>query len=299
MDGAHTGKLGNTPAKGEVYHTIDGKSVEIRDVWGDNLDAEMKHIRKLIDTHPYVAMDTEFPGVVARPIGQFSNSNNYQYQTLRCNVDLLKLIQLGLSFTNSEGQYAEGCPCWQFNFKFNLHEDMYAHDSIELLKHSGIDFEKHENEGIDVQRFGEVMMTSGLVLNESVKWLCFQGSYDFGYLLKLLTCEPLPSEEDEFFDLMGTFFPALFDMKYMMLSTDKLKGGLNKVAEDLEIDRIGPMHQAGSDSLLTASTYFAMVKTFFDGKDKEEFIGQLYGLGSTAAGFNPTPAFNPSFAPPQ
>jgi CCR4-NOT transcription complex subunit 7/8 len=167
------------------------------------------------------------------------------------------------------------------------------------LKHSGIDFEKHENEGIDIQRFGEVMMTSGLVLNDNVKWLSFHSSYDFGYLLKLLTCEPLPGEEDEFFDLLSTFFPSLFDMKYMMMSTEKLKGGLNKVAEDLEIERIGPMHQAGSDSLVTASTYFAMVKEFFDGKDKDEFVGQLYGLGSAAAGFNPPAAFNPSFGPPQ
>jgi len=30
---------------------------------------------------------------------------------------------------------------WQFNFReFNEGEDMYAQDSIELLRHSGIDF---------------------------------------------------------------------------------------------------------------------------------------------------------------
>lgn len=41
-------------------------------------------------------------------------------QTLRCNVDMLKLIQLGLSFTDAKGNWAEGCACWQFNFKFSL-----------------------------------------------------------------------------------------------------------------------------------------------------------------------------------
>ena len=46
-------------------------------------------------------MDTEFPGVVARPTGD--NYGDAQYQTLRCNVDLLKLIQLGLSFTDGDG----------------------------------------------------------------------------------------------------------------------------------------------------------------------------------------------------
>ena len=67
-----------------------------------------------------IPQDTEFPGVVARPIGSFSTSTDYQYQTLRCNVDLLKIIQLGISFFDESGNFAEGCPTWQFNFKFNL-----------------------------------------------------------------------------------------------------------------------------------------------------------------------------------
>ena len=33
--------------------------------------------------HPYVAMDTEFPGVVARPYGTFRSHTDYQYQTLK------------------------------------------------------------------------------------------------------------------------------------------------------------------------------------------------------------------------
>lgn len=41
-------------------------------------------------------------------------------QTLRCNVDLLKIIQLGLTFTDAEGNMAQPCACWQFNFKFSL-----------------------------------------------------------------------------------------------------------------------------------------------------------------------------------
>jgi len=32
--------------------------------------------------------------VVARPIGQFQGNADYHYQTLRCNCDLLKIIQL-------------------------------------------------------------------------------------------------------------------------------------------------------------------------------------------------------------
>jgi len=64
--------------------------------------------------------DTEFPGVVARPIGEFRTNSDYQYQLLRCNVDMLKIIQLGLTFMNEQGETPLGVSTWQFNFKFNL-----------------------------------------------------------------------------------------------------------------------------------------------------------------------------------
>lgn len=50
---------------------------------------------------------------------------------------------------------------------------MYAQDSIDLLTNSGIQFKKHEDEGVDVFDFAELFMTSGLVLSENIKWLSF------------------------------------------------------------------------------------------------------------------------------
>jgi CCR4-NOT transcription complex subunit 7/8 len=47
---------------------------------------------------------------------------------------------------------------------------MYAQDSIDLLKNSGIDFHKFERDGINVHDFGELLITSGLVLNDDIKW---------------------------------------------------------------------------------------------------------------------------------
>lgn len=46
--------------------------------------------------------------------------------------------------------------------------------------------------------------------------------------------------------------------------------------------RIGPSHQAGSDSLLTSSTFFKMREIYFEDQiDDAEYSGKLYGLGQT------------------
>lgn len=50
---------------------------------------------------------------------------------------------------------------------------MYAQESIDLLQNSGIQFKKHEDEGIDINDFAELLMTSGIVLSDQVKWLSF------------------------------------------------------------------------------------------------------------------------------
>jgi CCR4-NOT transcription complex subunit 7/8 len=274
------------------FKAPNGKMVEIRDVWRDNLDEEMAIIRKVVEKFPYVAMDTEFPGVVARPITD-QYSHDYQYQTLRCNVDLLKIIQLGVAFENERGEHPEGCVAWQFNFRFNLQEDMYAQDSIDLLKDAGIDFARHATEGIDVQYFGEVMITSGIVLTDDVRWVSFHSGYDFGYLLKLLTCSALPANEGEFFELLKLYFPYIYDIKYMVNGLDGLHGGLQKIADHLTVARIGPMHQAGSDALLTCDTFFKLCDQLGGAaaveRSDQKYVNELFGLGGNCTVYRPPP----------
>jgi CCR4-NOT transcription complex subunit 7/8 len=285
--------LNKTPADGDHM---------IIDVWAHNLQEELDKIVEMVaemtesddcdNEYCFIAMDTEFPGVVARPLGCFKSPHDYHYQTLKCNVDLLKIIQLGLCFCDKDGNVRPGVCTWQFNFKFDLSKDMYAQDSIELLTKSGIDFKAHEARGIDVSDFGEILMTSGIVLSDEVKWISFHSGYDYGYLLKVLTCEALPREEAKFFELLTTYFPYIYDIKYMMKSCRSLTGGLANIANLLQVPRIGPQHQAGSDSLLTASTFFKMRQVFFDDViDDEEYSGVLYGLQNlkrTGIGKEPT-----------
>merc|ERR1719231_570019 len=122
---------------------------------------------------------------------------------------------------------------------------------------------------------------SGLVLCHDVKWVSFHSGYDFGYLIKILTCQTLPETEAGFFDLLHIYFPTLYDVKLLMSTVDGLHGGLQRVAEDLKVERIGPMHQAGSDSLLTNSTFFRLADIAFQGVKQIEakYCGEIYGLG--------------------
>lgn len=39
-----------------VFKTVDGKTIEIRDVWASNLDQEMEIIRELLEKYHYIAM---------------------------------------------------------------------------------------------------------------------------------------------------------------------------------------------------------------------------------------------------
>ncbi|KAF8041782.1 hypothetical protein BT93_A0396 [Corymbia citriodora subsp. variegata] len=258
------------------------ESIQIRDVWDDNLDEEFARIREIVDDYPYVAMDTEFPGIVVRPVGNFKNSSEFHYQTLKENVDILKLIQLGLTLSDERGNLptcgSDKYCIWQFNFReFNANEDFFANDSIELLKQSGIDFKKNRDRGINAVRFGELLMSSGIVLNNNVHWVTFHSGYDFGYLLKVLTCQTLPDTQAGFFKLIHMYFPTLYDIKHLMKFCDSLHGGLNKVAELLKVERVGICHQAGSDSLLTSCTFRKLKENFFSGS-LEKYSGVLYGL---------------------
>lgn len=298
-----------------------GAMGRIREVWRHNLDQEFAVLRQLIVKYPYVSMDAEFPGIVARPIGPFQNSKaEYHYQTLRCNVDILKPIQVGitlwtadgdlppsqpsaelLSRTNGKHPYANNLfplPCtWVFNFHFDLDSDMYAESSIELLKQSGVDFQRHLEMGLSLEAFGALLTTSGLVFCDDVNWLSFHSGYDFGYLIKLLSDDALPKDQVDFFDKVKTFFPKLWDIKFILRYAQRrriqnnlsqegnriidslgTKSGLQDLADELGCVRVGTHHTGGSDAWLTGSVFWAMRSKIFNGALEPQLADQIYGL---------------------
>eukprot|EP01024_Parvocaulis_polyphysoides_P043277 TRINITY_DN3953_c0_g1_i1.p4 TRINITY_DN3953_c0_g1~~TRINITY_DN3953_c0_g1_i1.p4 ORF type:complete len:144 (-),score=15.15 TRINITY_DN3953_c0_g1_i1:296-676(-) len=80
--------------------------------------------------------------------------------------------------------------------------------------------------------------------------------------------------------MLGFYFPHFYDMKYLMKFCENMHGGLQRLAENLGVQRIGPQHQAGSDSLLTSQTFNKLVDRFMGGMDGAyKYKGFLYGLG--------------------
>ncbi len=63
----------------------------------------------------------------------------------------------------------------------------------------------------------------------------------------------------------------LYDIKYLMRSCRTLRGGLQELADDLGVRRVGPQHQAGSDARLTGLAFFRM-------KDVRAALVPLYPL---------------------
>lgn len=50
--------------EGLVGRTAAGETLRVREVWQDNLEAEMSLIESIVEDYPYLAMDTEFPGAL-------------------------------------------------------------------------------------------------------------------------------------------------------------------------------------------------------------------------------------------
>lgn len=252
----------------------------IIEVYEDNFITEIKRVSTFLKDYPYIGMDTEFPGTVY-PCQTYGP--NFYYKYIKTNVDQLKLIQLGITLCNEKGETAPEGSTWQFNLRFNLDKDNHSKESISMLTECGIDFNLLKHKGIHHHTFAEYFFVSGLVLNDEVKWISFNGFTDFAYLLRQILNMNLPEEESDFIDLLNLYFHEYYDIKILSLVNENLKGGLNKIAQQLNVERFGLVHQAGSDSLVTADVFFQMENLGLITKEEiKNRKNTLFGIGKGA-----------------
>ena len=98
--------------------------------------------------------------------------------------------------------------------------------------------------------------------------------------LKYALNSPLPKSEIEFTSMVTLYFPSHYDIKVLIQGKDALKGGLNKLASVLNINRTGDEHQAGGDSSVTAAVFFSLIQTKTVNPNALRALENvLYGLG--------------------
>ncbi|KAL1320917.1 hypothetical protein HN51_065632 [Arachis hypogaea] len=274
------------------------KPVVVRQVWASNLESEFALLEQILPCYCHVAFDTEFPGFIHVSEKNCHYSKlppSYTYKLVKANVDSLKLIQLGLALSNYAGHLpdlgTDSCYVWEFNFKgFDVHQDHHNPDAIQLLAEQGIDFAKIKEEGIPIGAFRRLFLRSRFMFSRlNLTWVTFHSSYDFGYMVKVLTGRKLPNDLDVFKVVVSELFgSSVYDMKHMIKFCRGINvGGLEKLAKSLKVDRVaGNSHQAGSDSLLTLQTFFKLRDFYFTADDCDEqdclninsFANILFGL---------------------
>ncbi|CAJ1403281.1 unnamed protein product [Effrenium voratum] len=224
-------------------------SHRLRDVWAGNLQREFlafQNTLRLAGKGAFVAIDTEFSGVLQEDA--WKKSSDLHYLAMRESVDVFRPLQLGLAIGSQQGQ---SLVAWNFNLRFDLQEDLYTDSAVQFLSGAGLDFQRHATEGIDCGLLRALLGGSELFAQSS--WLTFAGSYDLGYLLRLLSPSPLPAALENFEALLDARCAARVELR------DALPfGSLASLAEDHGVLRRGCAHTAGSDALLTLDLFFRM-----------------------------------------
>jgi CCR4-NOT transcription complex subunit 7/8 len=131
----------------------------------------------MVERCPSVAIDTEFRDFLA--VSGFNFSEEQRYSTQILNFNLLRIIQIGITFGDCARNLCFPCCLWQFNFWFSQSENLNNSDAVRLLENANIDFSKFESNRIDVVDFAPLLLASGLVMNEEIVWISFHGSSDF------------------------------------------------------------------------------------------------------------------------
>ena len=233
------------------------------DVYAQNLGTAITMMKKWTQDYKFIAVDTEFPGIVA--------DADDEYEKMTDSVNATSMIQLGVTFYNGQGEKPPYAHTFQFNFKWDEKKENKNAKSIEMLKRSGVRFDKLAKDGIDEQDFVDAFEELGLLRNSEIVWLLFHGSYDLGYLVKMFSKDDLRARF--LFDLMlKHLFPFVLDLKVLASEVGKF-GGLDRLCNDLKVKRNGQAHTAGSDAEVTGDAFYALLNSSVE--SRENYFSQI------------------------
>ncbi|EOA27651.1 hypothetical protein CARUB_v10023798mg [Capsella rubella] len=222
-------------------------------------------IEDCLRNHRLIAFDTEFPGCLRDTTKNAHDEQRY--------IDMS--YSLGLTLFDNNGRVGG---TWEINFSdFDETQDNRNEKSIEFLKRNGLDLKKIREHGIGIEGFFSDLFWI-LKKTRNITWVTFHGSYDITYLLKCFTGESLPKSPSRFAKAVVRILGSVYDLKAMAGRYEGLSNrlGLESLAHELGLNRVGTAHHAGSDSELTARVFCKMANICDNVEETEGFV---YGFG--------------------
>jgi len=225
------------------------------EVWASNFEEEFNCLLAAVASaggpEVTLALDMEFPGFPSES-PRFSSPEAH-YEALRRNVDQLWPIQLGVAVLGANGVHRG---VWTFNLHFDASVDAHTEESLAFLRAAGINFPRHRAEGIKALALGQHLASSSLIgaHGRAPCWLTFSGSYDWGYLVKLVTLgRALPGLASTFDNVLSIYCPRRQELRDLLPS-----GSLEVLGRKHGVKRWGTAHTAGSDALLTLELFMLL-----------------------------------------
>ncbi|TVU08989.1 hypothetical protein EJB05_42421, partial [Eragrostis curvula] len=279
-----------SPVPPPFRHTAGGApppppffGIPVRQVWANNLDAEVRAVRALAANARYVAVNVQYPGVVFNAAGNADPcavTAEERYAAVKANVDALKPLQLGIAVGTHDGR----CVAWEFNLSgFDRAADQHAPGSVAYLAGRGMDLDAHRARGVPAARLAAALHRCGLLRGRGFAWVTYAGVYHVAYLLKIVTGgQPLPGDVAGFLDAVRGFLgEEVYDVARLVVDCPTLPVGLERVANALGLaPPLWSPRLAGAGAALALQAFAALEFNVFRG-DVSRYRGLLNGLQVT------------------
>ncbi|XP_077546410.1 CCR4-NOT transcription complex subunit 7-like [Haemaphysalis longicornis] len=169
---------------------VCNEACSVRDTWAANIDEGFCNSIRVAQKHNFGAMGTEFLVPVDHPTGVLHFPHHCHYQLLRCNLDRVEIIQLGLAFLDEAGNPPRNySTCSSTSCSATRRPRSLGH---QLLTNSGNQFKEHERESMNPYENAQILVTTRVALSDSYTQLSFSGGPDIAFVLKLLAARTCP-----------------------------------------------------------------------------------------------------------